>query len=142
LSCFADTEIPGAHKYIDPRLVGTRRLVRLTPDYLTTSQSEECPQVDHTLCSSFPYPVFENLSLKVIGEFAFFEHQLPGLLAWHLQQKFHFPAPQSGVSRWALSLEDEQTQVWFVNSTRSCAACWEVGSKLGLTPWVLKGHVM
>ena len=85
LSCFADTEIPGAHKYIDPRLVGTRRLVRLTPDYLTTSQSEECPQIDHTLCSSFPYPVFENLSLKAIGEFEFFEHQLPGLLAWHLQ---------------------------------------------------------
>ena len=41
--------------------------MRLTPGYLTTSQSEECPQVDHTGCSSFPYPVFENLSLKAIG---------------------------------------------------------------------------
>ena len=34
---------------IDPRLIGTRRLVMLTPHYLITNQSEECPQADHAL---------------------------------------------------------------------------------------------
>ena len=50
LRCFADTETPtrwekltAAHKHIDPRPVGTRRLMRLTPDYFTTNQSEEYP---------------------------------------------------------------------------------------------------
>ena len=33
----------------DPRPVGTRRLMLLTPDDLTTNQSEECPQADHAL---------------------------------------------------------------------------------------------
>ena len=31
------------HKHVDPRPVRTRRLMMLTPDYLTTNQSEECP---------------------------------------------------------------------------------------------------
>ena len=35
-----------AHEHIDPRLVGTRRLMTLTPSYLTTHQSEESPRVD------------------------------------------------------------------------------------------------
>ena len=35
----------------------------LTPDYLTTSQSEECPHA----CNPLPLPVFINLSLKAMG---------------------------------------------------------------------------
>ncbi|KAM7231295.1 hypothetical protein CapIbe_017740 [Capra ibex] len=34
---------------IDPRLIGTRRLMMLTPHYLITNRSEECPQADHAL---------------------------------------------------------------------------------------------
>jgi len=30
-------------KFMDPRPTGGRRLMMLTPDYLTTNQSEECP---------------------------------------------------------------------------------------------------
>ena len=49
LSCLADTETPtrwkkyAAHKHTDPRQAGTRRLMKLTPTYLTTNQSEDCP---------------------------------------------------------------------------------------------------
>ena len=57
LSCFADTETPtrweklkfAAHKHVGPRMVRTRRLTMMTPTYLTTNQSEECPRADHTL---------------------------------------------------------------------------------------------
>ena len=42
-----------------PRPLGTRRLMMLTPTYLTTNQSEECPQADHVLlnyyCKTFHY---------------------------------------------------------------------------------------
>ena len=34
-----------AHKHGDPRLVGTSRLMMLTLTYLTTNQSEECPEL-------------------------------------------------------------------------------------------------
>ena len=34
---------------IDPRPVGTKRLMMLTPDYLTSNPSEECPQADYAL---------------------------------------------------------------------------------------------
>ena len=33
----------------DPRMVGTKKLMMLTPDYLTSNQSEECPQADYAL---------------------------------------------------------------------------------------------
>ena len=33
----------------DPRPVGTKRLMMLTPDYLTSNPSEECPQADYAL---------------------------------------------------------------------------------------------
>ena len=58
LNCFADTETPpptphtewkkllyAARKLADPRLIGTRRLMMLTPSDLTTNQSEECPHL-------------------------------------------------------------------------------------------------
>ena len=34
-------------QHINPRTVGTRRLMMLTPDYLTTSELEECPWAHH-----------------------------------------------------------------------------------------------
>ena len=36
-------------KSIDPRPVGARRFMMLTRNYLTTNQSEECPQADDAL---------------------------------------------------------------------------------------------
>ena len=36
-------------QYVDPSLVGIRRLMTLTLNYLTTNQSEECPRADHIL---------------------------------------------------------------------------------------------
>lgn len=68
--------LPADHKHSDPRQFGTRRLMILTPDYITTSQSEEGPR------NLLPHLVFKNLSLKATGEFRSFEHELPGLLAW------------------------------------------------------------
>ena len=58
LSCFADTETPirwneccpQAH---NPRSVGTRRVMILTPNYFTTNQSEVCPRSDHALFETF-----------------------------------------------------------------------------------------
>ena len=38
-----------AHKNIDPSLVGTRRLMTLTLNYLTTHSSRKCPGADHAL---------------------------------------------------------------------------------------------
>ena len=43
------SQLYAAYKHVDPRPVGTRRLVMLTPDYLTTNQSEVCPLADHAL---------------------------------------------------------------------------------------------
>ena len=65
-----------AHKHVDPRSVGTRKLM-LTLDYLTTNQSEECPCADHIPQNPLPHPVFKNLSLIAVGEFGSLEHQLP-----------------------------------------------------------------
>ena len=49
LFCRCWTYMYAAHKHIDPRLVGTRRLKMLTHTYLITNQSEECSWVDHAL---------------------------------------------------------------------------------------------
>ena len=38
-----------AHIHVDSRPVGTRRLMMLIPDYLTTNQAENCPPVDHAI---------------------------------------------------------------------------------------------
>ena len=61
LSCFTDTGTPTrweklsecCPQALDPRPVGTRRLMMLTSTYLTTNQSEECPQADHALFEPF-----------------------------------------------------------------------------------------
>ena len=42
-----------AHKHTDPRRVETRRLMMLTPNYLITNRSEQCPWADHTLPSHY-----------------------------------------------------------------------------------------
>ena len=52
-----------AHKHGGPRLIKTRGLMMLTPDYLTTNQSEECPPPDHTHPETpLPHPVFKIFS--------------------------------------------------------------------------------
>ena len=40
----------------------------VTPDYLTSNQSEECPWADHPKSLPFLHPVFKNLSLKDFEE--------------------------------------------------------------------------
>ena len=83
----------------------------LTPIYLTTNQSEECPQAGRTSCNPLPHPVSKNLSLKAIREFGPFEHKPPVLLAWPHDKMLHFPSPRSGVSKLAVLHMGEQTQV-------------------------------
>lgn len=69
------------HKHMDPRLVGTRKLMieipGIPPSYLTTNQSEE----GHTPCSTSPKFALKHSTLKPMGEFGPFEHELPILLA-------------------------------------------------------------
>lgn len=67
LSCFAETKtLPPSggwwhradHKHIDLRLAGIRKLTikipETSPCYLTTSQSKECPGIDHATCLMLP----------------------------------------------------------------------------------------
>ena len=61
LFCRYWTYMYAAHKDIDPRLVGTRRMKMLTHTYLITSQSEECSWVDHAHLS-------EPLLLPPLGQ--------------------------------------------------------------------------
>ena len=57
LSCFADPDIPIKWEKVTgycpqaqrSKTVGIRRRMMVTPNYLKTSQSEECPQADHVL---------------------------------------------------------------------------------------------
>ena len=53
-----------AYKQVDPKPVGTRRMMMLTPDYITTNQSEDRPWVDHTLLFE---PLLWNSSLPAPG---------------------------------------------------------------------------
>lgn len=60
-------------KHMDPRLVGTRRLmveISGPPCYLTSNQSEE----SHISWSPTPRFAFKNSSLKATGKFGLFEH--------------------------------------------------------------------
>ena len=54
------SQLNTAYKHMDPRPVGTRRLMTPTPNYLTTHQSGKCPQADQALSSktlrSLPTP--------------------------------------------------------------------------------------
>lgn len=43
------SQLYAAHKHVDPRRVGTRRLMMLTPTYLTTPKPGKRPRADHTL---------------------------------------------------------------------------------------------
>ena len=74
------------HKQVNPGPIRTRRLIleipETSPCYLTINQSEDCAQADHAPCDSLPHIVFQNPSLKAIGEFDSFKHELPVLLAW------------------------------------------------------------
>ena len=55
---------------------------KIPPSYLTTNQSEECPQADQARCGPLPHLAFKKLSLKAISGFRSFEHELLVLLAW------------------------------------------------------------
>ena len=74
------------HQHVDPRPVGTRRLMteipKIPPGYLTTNQSEEYAQADQVPCNHLPHPVFKNPSPKDVEGFGSFEHEWPILLAW------------------------------------------------------------
>ena len=55
------------HKHIDPRLNRTKRLMMVTPDFLTTNQSEECPRADWAPCDPVPHPVFRTAPCRLSG---------------------------------------------------------------------------
>ena len=64
LRYFTDTQakwekLYAAHKDIDPRQVGTRRLM-LIPSYFTTNQTAECPQAGHTLLNHYYWYKISN----------------------------------------------------------------------------------
>lgn len=69
LGCFVDakpqpderSQLYDSHELIDPRQMGTRRLMLLTPGYLTTNQSEERPGMDHRFSSG---PTVNGLQLN------------------------------------------------------------------------------
>ena len=64
-------------------------------------------------CVPHPCLAFKNGSQKPIQKFRTFKHQLPGLLAWHLQNTL--PFPQTSVSRLTLLLSGKWIPVWFSN---------------------------
>ena len=41
------SQLHAAHKHVDPRPVGNRRLMMLTPNYLITKQLGKYPRADH-----------------------------------------------------------------------------------------------
>ena len=53
------SQVYATHKHIDPRLVGTRRVMMLAPNYLTNNQSEECwwsqAEITHSVTLSLVY---------------------------------------------------------------------------------------
>ena len=73
----------------------------LITDHITTNQLEEGPRAYHVPHPPLLHPVFQNFSLKAIGEFRSFQHEVPILLTW-AAASLHFPLPQLGVSRLAL----------------------------------------
>ena len=52
----------------------------LITDHITTNQLEEGPQAYHAPHTPLLHPVFKNFSLRAIGEFGSFEHDVPILL--------------------------------------------------------------
>ena len=72
-----EVKLYAASKHVTD-LIGAeaRKLLMLTPDYLTTNQSDEHLQADYT--HHIPlHPTFENFSLKAFENVGSFEHQLP-----------------------------------------------------------------
>ena len=65
---------------------------KTSPCYLTTNQSEESPWADHTSYNLSPNAVFKNTSLKAIGVFGSFEHELPISFLGTLQINPYFVA--------------------------------------------------
>ena len=86
------------HKHVDPRLVGTRRLMMLTsnitPSDLTTTNSKDVYKLIMHPTNFKPNNVaFTNPSLKAIRGFRSFEHALPILLAWPCNKHCPFLHP-------------------------------------------------
>ena len=73
----------------------------LITNHITTNQLEEGPQAYHAPHTPLLHPVFKNFSLRAIGEFGSFEHEVPILLTWPAAS-LHFPLSQLAVSGLAL----------------------------------------
>ena len=86
-----------AHKHVDPRPVGTRKWMMLTPTYLTTNQSEECPWADHTRFELLLY----NFSLPSPGWDTQFWGYCPTVVsfAWQNDKAILFYFTQNSVSQ-------------------------------------------
>ena len=108
LSCLGDNETPARWEKLtgrcpqhgDHRPVAARRLRMLSPDYLITSQSEDCPRADHT-----PHPASPTLVLKACPRrpsvnLGLLSTSCPDSLL-SSRRKPHFPSPRPWVPRLA-----------------------------------------
>ena len=86
------SQLCAAHKHVDARPVGTRRLMVLTPNYLTTHQSGKCPWADHNLplehCKSPHTPSKRGRVIEACARWV-------PLFAWQLKLLFLFPSTLS-----------------------------------------------
>ena len=100
----------GAHKHVDPRPVGTRRLVMLASTHLTTNPSEECPRADHALFE----PLLENSSLPLqVGTHSFEGiSQLWTPLPGKAIKLFFFTSPKTLSPRFNL-VSGYKNWIWF-----------------------------
>lgn len=102
------------HKHIEPKLVGTRRLMtrihETSPCFLTTNQSEESPWS----AIFIPKAAFKTISWKPL-----FEHEVFSPLAWDPVSKdctfFH---QNPVLVDWLCCIVGGQIQVWLGNTSR------------------------
>lgn len=92
MSCFSDTEAPTRWEKLTcctptvsrPRTAGTWKLMMVTPNDLTTSQSVAGLWAGHTPRGPLPHSLLTSGSPEAFRGFRSSEHELPGLLAWGL----------------------------------------------------------
>ena len=99
-----------------PRTSGTRRLGMLTPIYLSTNPSEQCPWADHTLSELFLW----NSSLPPAGsDTQFWRHYLlwPPWPCKAIKLLFSTSSLQNSVSEFNLERgwESTETKFWLCN---------------------------
>ena len=102
-------------EHVNPRLVGTRKLVIKFPEHPVTSPPKDQKKVLHSVPLT---PTFAsiNCSLTATGEFGSFEHELPTLLVLCPENKRCTLLHHNLMSiDWLCCVAGEWIQVWFGN---------------------------